>query len=108
MATINNTTPQRPQSPLSLEDQIAMERVKLLETYKHIGPCGRFTQFFVRNLALFLLLAVGLVGLLALFHPQLLALTQERCWVHHDEHFGKMWVECQEPLRRAFGPRRPY
>jgi len=107
MATVN-TTPQRPQSPLSVDDQVAMERYKLLDGYRKVGICGRFTHYFLDNLALFVLLAVGLVGLLALFHPQILALTQEKCRVHHDEYFGKMWVECQEPLKRAFGPRRPY
>lgn len=102
MATVN-PTPQRPQSPLNAE-----EMRLLAERYDnaHLGPCGRFTNFFVRNLALFLLLAVGFVGLCALFHSQLGALMTESCRVHHDEHFGKMWLECTEPLRRVLGPRR--
>lgn len=107
MATVS-TTPQRPQSPLSIDDQIAMERQRLLEGYRKVGLCGRFTQYFLDNLALFVLLAVGLVGLLGLFHQQVLSLMQESCRVHHDQYFGKMWVECQEPLKRVFGPRRPY
>lgn len=103
-----NPTPQRPQSPLSVDEQVAMERLRLLDGYRKVGVCGRFTQYFLDNLALFVLLAVGLVGMLALFHPQFLAVMHEKCRVHHDEVYGKMWLECQEPLKRIFGPRRPY
>ena len=107
MATaINNTPPPRPQSPLSIDETMKLLRDQ--ELRDNIGVCGRFTQFFIRNLALFLLLAVGLVALAALFREQILGIVHEKCRVHHDEYFGKMWVECQEPLRRAFGPRRPY
>ena len=97
------TPPQtRPQSPLNYD-----ELTRLAHAYDNLGPCGRFTQFFVRNLALFLLLAVGLVGLVALFHPTLSALMGEHCRIHRDEYFGKLWLECPEPLRRVFRP-RPY
>lgn len=106
MATAVNNTPLRPQSPLNYDE--AMKLLKDQEFRDQVGVCGRFTQFFVRNLALFLLLALGLVGLLALFHQQVLGIMHEKCRVHHDEFFGKMWVECPEPLRRVFGPRRPY
>ena len=96
-----STTPTRPQSPLGLRDE---ERELLLQ-YEHQGVCGRFTQIVIRNIPLFLLLVVGILGLLAYFHPSLDALTKESCKMHHDELYGKLWLECPEALRRAFGPR---
>ena len=95
------TPPQtRPQSPLNHD-----ELTRLAHTHDNLGPCGRFTQFFVRNLALFLLLAIGVVGLVAYFHQSLSSLMGESCRVHHDEYFGKLWLECPEPLRRLIRPR---
>lgn len=97
-----STPPQtRPQSPLRDD-----ERMRMLDAqYDHLGPCGRFTQFIVRNLALFLLLGVGILGLVAYFHQPLSSLMGEHCRVHHDEYFGKLWLECPEPLRRLIRPR---
>jgi hypothetical protein len=98
-----STTPPRPQSPL--RDLAETER--LLHQYETIGLCGRFTNFFVRNIALIVLLIVSLIALSAWF-PETAALLmpQKSCQIHHDEILGKMWLECPGVLRRAFGPRR--
>ena len=96
------TTPPRPQSPL--HEDLVRERERLL-AYDTVGICGRFTQFFVRNIPLLVLLVVTLIGLFSYFPPLVASLT-ESCKMHHDELRGKLWLECPEALRRAFGPRR--
>jgi len=98
------TSPTRPQSPLGFKDA---ETERLLQyQYDHQGVCGKLTGFFLRNLALILLLVVGLLGLLCLFRAPFHAWMNESCRMHHDEFQGKLWLECPEALRQAFGPRR--
>lgn len=104
-------SPTRPQPPPTeqqilnaLREERERERAHLLP-YDNVGVCGRFTSVFQRNLALILLLVLGIVGLVCFFHPQFLLLS-EKCYMHHDEHLGKLWLECPEAVRKVFGPRR--
>ena len=104
-----SASPNRPQSPL---DPVAIaraaeERQALLhDQYAQVGVCGRFTQFFLKNLALLLLLFVSLIALCAWFPAPLGLVMGEHCKMHHDQILGRLWLECPEALRQAFGPRR--
>lgn len=70
------------------------------------GLCGKMTGFFLRNLALFLLLAVGLLALAVIFPAEARNLLGASvCKMHHDPQ-GKLWVECPQKIEQVFGPRR--
>lgn len=94
-----SASPVRPQSP------VPVEHTALFGTYERPGLCGRFTEFFIRNLGLLVILVVGLISLASFLDLEAL-LTPSTCKMHHDRFLGKLWLECPQVLQQVFGPRR--
>lgn len=91
------SSPTRPQSPLTPnEAQFLLGHITEKKE-------ANWASIMIRYLPILLLGILGILGLVFVFHSD--SFLNETCRMHHDEFYGKLWLECPEAMRKAFGPR---
>lgn len=91
------SSPTRPQSPL------APSEVQFLLAPPGYKNDANWASIMIRYLPILLLCILAMFGLIFVFHSS--GYLNETCRMHHDELYGKLWLECPEAMRKAFGPR---